>query len=198
MVSLFTDHTDVDIEYSIPDEVPDVSSEKYPAEYEDWYKPGMYKVGVDISAGVYRVDALDGDGYFSVCSDSSGKSSSILFNDIFDSYVYILLEDGQYLTLSRSVALESKGIPAAQPEDGVFSDGTFRIGVDIPAGEYKIVGTSDDSYYRLMGTPQCEYDKQEFITADYVESAVYQTLEDGQYLTLEGGAYLTVSSFPEA
>ena len=172
----------------------DVSPDTLPEQYSDWYQPGMYKVGVDLAAGVYRADALEGDGYFAVCSDSSGKSESILFNDMFETYTYLVLQEGQYLKLSRCVALESEKVPAEQPQDGVFTNGVFRVGIDIPAGEYKITGNSDDSYYRLMGSAQCAYDDREYIASDYVEITVYLTLEDGQFLTLEGGAQLPVEN----
>ncbi len=177
----------------------DGSSDTLPEQYRDWYQPGMYKVGVDLAAGVYRADALAGDGYFAVCSDSTGKSGSILFNDMFETYTYFELQEGQYLRLSRCVALESEKVPAEQPKNGVFTDGIFRVGTDIPAGEYRITGSSDDSYYRLMGSAECPYDDREYIASDYVENSVYLTLEDGQFLTLEGGAQLTVeNSLPQA
>lgn len=183
--------------YSYTDD--DFSDDELLAEkYVGWYPPGMYKVGTDLAAGVYRADALDGDGYFAVYSDSSGKSDSILFNDIFDGYAYFVLKEGQYLKLSRCAALESEKVPAEQPEDGVFTDGTFRIGIDIPAGEYKITASGSDSYYCLMGSAQCAYEDQQYIASDYVENSVYLTLEDGQFLTLEDGAALTVEeTFPQ-
>lgn len=66
----------------------------------DGYLPeGMYKVGVDFSAGEYKLKA-DGDGYFEVDVDSSHKFSSIITNDIFSGETYITVKTGQYLVLS--------------------------------------------------------------------------------------------------
>ena len=63
-----------------------------------YYGEGMYKVGVDIPAGEYNVQANAGErGYIEVSADASGDS--IITNDIFNNNTYISVSDGQFLTL---------------------------------------------------------------------------------------------------
>ena len=60
---------------------------------------GMYKVGVDIDAGEYKVTP-DGNGYYEVDSSSAGTLDAIVANENFSSDVYVTVSDGQYLKLS--------------------------------------------------------------------------------------------------
>lgn len=78
----------------------------YPASYvsdgtikNDNLSGGMYKVGVDIEAGEYKVTP-EGDGYYEVDSSSAGTLDVIVANENFDSDVYVTVSDGQYLKLS--------------------------------------------------------------------------------------------------
>lgn len=78
----------------------------YPASYvsegkvkNDNLSGGMYKVGVDIEAGEYKVTP-EGDGYYEVDSSSAGTLDAIVANENFSSDVYVTVSDGQYLKLS--------------------------------------------------------------------------------------------------
>lgn len=78
----------------------------YPASYvsegkvkNDNLSGGMYKVGVDIDAGEYKVTP-DGNGYYEVDSSSAGTLDAIVANENFSSDVYVTVSDGQYLKLS--------------------------------------------------------------------------------------------------
>lgn len=84
----------------------------YPASYvsegkvkNDNLSGGMYKVGVDIEAGEYKVTP-DGDGYYEVDSSSVGTLDSIVANENFSSDVYVTVSDGQYLKLSRATLVK--------------------------------------------------------------------------------------------
>ena len=65
------------------------------------YPDGMYLVGKDIPAGEYKVSATNG-GYYEVTANSTGDLGTIISNDNFDGEVYLTVQDGQYLKLSRS------------------------------------------------------------------------------------------------
>ena len=62
---------------------------------------GMYKTGVDLPAGEYKVTA-DSMGYAEVSSNSSHDMGSIVSNDNFQGEKYITVKDGQYLKLTRA------------------------------------------------------------------------------------------------
>ena len=66
---------------------------------------GMYKVGVDIDAGEYKVTP-DGNGYYEVDSSSVGTLDAIVANENFSSDVYVTVADGQYLKLSGATLVK--------------------------------------------------------------------------------------------
>ncbi|WP_157047247.1 hypothetical protein [Alkaliphilus metalliredigens] len=67
-------------------------------------KQEMYKIGLDLEPGEYKV-AAEGMGYIEVSTDSRGGLESIVTNDNFEGEKYITVQDGQYLKL-MSAALE--------------------------------------------------------------------------------------------
>lgn len=138
---------------------------------------GMYKVGVDIPAGEYvLITDIYGHGYFAINSDSSGDS--ILNNDNFATNAIVTVIDGQYLELSGCLAYKLGEEPTLDTTD----EGTFKVGVHISAGEYKI--HSDGSGYVEVGTSSAA--DYEIVTNDNFEGDSYITVSDGQYLKLSG------------
>lgn len=138
------------------------------------YSSGMYKVGEDIPAGEYVVFASGGSGYFCVSSDSN--QDNILFNDNFNYNSIITINDGEYLDLSRCYAVPLE----EEPEVKVTGEGMFKVGVHIPAGEYKLDSGADSGYYCIY--PDSRQDN--IIANDIFEGQNYVTVSDGQYLLL--------------
>lgn len=62
---------------------------------------GMYKVGLDIQPGEYKVVAQD-SGYVEVSSNSSHDLYSIVSNDNFDDEKYVTIKQGQYIKLGNA------------------------------------------------------------------------------------------------
>lgn len=140
------------------------------------YITGNYKVGVDVPAGEYVVFANSGAGYFCVSSDSN--KDDILFNENFVYNSIITIRDGEYLELSRCYA-----VPLAEdPEIALDSVGMFKVGVHIPAGEYKLETTADNTGYYCIYTDSRQDD---IISNDLFEGQNYVTVSDGQYLVIE-------------
>ena len=73
------------------------------------YKNGMYKVGVHIPAGKYKVIPYSDLSYYAIYKDSSGQMDSIINNETIDNPIYINISDGQYLELQDAlINLNSK------------------------------------------------------------------------------------------
>lgn len=70
------------------------------------YPDGMYKVGVDIDAGEYKITAGTSGCYFAVLSSSNGTLDDIISNQNLDAGVgdYITVTDGQYLEIRGGTA----------------------------------------------------------------------------------------------
>lgn len=139
------------------------------------HSAGTYKVGEDIPAGEYKLES-SGKGYYCVYPDTS--KSEILENDNFSSVNYINLEDGQCVELSRCSMTE---IAYATPTSTPSGNGMYKIGFDIPAGEYKLSATDNRGYYCIYDNSSVNRDIQD---NDNFEGTAYCTVSDGQYLVI--------------
>ena len=150
------------------------------------YNPDFYKVGTDIPSGEYILFAKDGYGYFCVSPDSN--QDDITFNENFDYNSFITINDGEYLELYSCYA-----IPVEEnPEIDLSGPGMFRVGIDIPAGEYKLAATDDCGYYCIY--PDSRQD--DIISNDIFENQNYVTVSNGQYLVLSGCKFTEIPEKP--
>ena len=63
---------------------------------------GQYKVGTDIPAGVYIVEATDEYGYYEITSDGRHDILNIISNDYFKNSKTVTLSNGQYIELENA------------------------------------------------------------------------------------------------
>ena len=74
-------------------------------------------------------------------------------------------------------------------QDQVYKDGTYKVGSDIPAGEYKFTQTSSyGGYVERSSDSSMELDSiisNEVTTEE--GSSLYVTVNDGEYLKIQGG-----------
>ena len=94
---------------------------------------GTYKVGSEIPAGQYY---LVGSGYFAILKDGSGTLDAIIANDNFSGNSIVDLADGQYFELKGASMYPIEFYDPIEKTE--FKDGTYRVGIDMPAGEYKV------------------------------------------------------------
>ena len=152
-----------------------------------WKKSGTYKVGVDIEAGEYFIECTSYNCYVQLSSDSKGTLDSIIANDNISTHTYITVRDGEYLTVTGGKFAPSSKVSAVSPiSDGVYGEGMYKVGKDIPAGEYKIVATN---YCYIEVSSNSNHTLQSIITNDNIEvgTSTYITVKDGQYIKVSGG-----------
>lgn len=164
-----------------PTDTPTEAPTEPPTEKITTYSAGTYKVGSDIPAGEYCIYCVsDIGGYYSVNEDSKGDS--IIGNDNFDYNAFVTIYDGQYLELSRAMAVPVSAIDGVSYKIDTSKTGTFRVGIDIPAGEYKLINDSElGGYYCVYNNSNPDAD---IVTNDNFEGQTYITVSDGQYLLL--------------
>lgn len=143
---------------------------------ENPYMPGMYKVGVDLPAGEYCFVASGGNGYACVSEDSN--QDDILENEMFEHTWFVTVSDGQYLKASRCGFVVAADVVLNIEPDGSFEEGMYRVGIDIPAGEYKLTST-DGGYYCIYKNSVPPFD---IISNDLFDGSSYVTVKNGQYL----------------
>lgn len=113
---------------------------EYPPKNE-WYQPGKYAVGAEIPSALYYVVPLSADtpaSYSITRVDSSGRESPVTSNGGIVTYDFIYVHNSEFFDLKNGKAILATNIPPLVPEDGRYTSGKYRIGTDIPAGEYKI------------------------------------------------------------
>lgn len=173
-----TSETKVETELAtetVTEKVTEPATEKITAYYS-----GTYKVGEDIPAGEYCIFSTENkrSGYYSVNADSNGDD--IIGNDVFDYNAFVTISDGQYLELNRAKAIPVEEIGEIETNQS----GMFRVGIDIPAGEYKIESTKNDmnGYYSIYNSSE---PNASIVTNNLFDGQTYVTVSDGQYLSLE-------------
>lgn len=146
------------------------------------YQAGMYKVGSDIPAGEYVLIA-DGQAYFQIAKDSTGTLDSILANDNFTNRSIVTVKEGQYLTINSCTAYASKDAPKVTPDNGYLPEGMYKVGIDLPAGEYKV---SADGQGYVEVSNNSLHDLESIVSNDNFQGDKYITIKNGQYLKLSG------------
>ena len=144
------------------------------------YEAGQYKVGLDFAAGEYvAMASSDVGGYICVSSDSLGRD--IIFNELFDVNTIFTVKRGEYVELSRCVAVAA---------DDFYSRYTIRtdnygvmlkVGYDVRPGEYRLTAQPGETGY------YCIYDDSrhdDIVANDLFENRIYITLRSGQYVVL--------------
>lgn len=172
----FDVNTNIDTGFVEPSETPKIEVV--------WYESGMYKVGTDIPAGEYFVMSDEyNSAYIELASDSTGEFESTIMNDIIDTFRFITVTDGQYITIDDAQFTEADNAIITQPEDGIYVEGMYRVGIDIPAGEYLVQSEdSDMGFVEVTSNSTGNFD--DIITNEIVEGSIYITISDGQYIKI--------------
>lgn len=170
-----------------PAQISQSSGNTNNTEEDIWTKSGTYKVGTDIPAGEYLVVATGYNCYVEVSKDSTGTLDSIVTNDNTTTRVYVSLLDGQYFKVSDGKFALSEKVAPFEPTDSVYDQGVYKVGKDIPAGEYKI--TANDSNCYIEVSSNCTGSLDSIITNDNISigESTYITVSDGQFIKLYGG-----------
>lgn len=147
------------------------------------YINGTYVVGDDIPAGEYYVapakNSTQSEFYVANSSDDKVvRSENVINND------FVRLQEGEYVVLNGTYALPVNEMPDLTPKDGIYSAGVYRVGIDIPAGEYELHATSkEESYYSVTNDMNGNKIDQSNNLEEGKSTTI--TISDGQFLTLE-------------
>lgn len=159
---------------------PTAPAVQTPAEPANKYTEGQYKIGLDMPAGSYVFfPSKRGDsGYFCCTTDANGDD--IISNDHFDTYSIYEVLQGEYLELSDCYAVPME--EATIPDTG-YTDGTYIVGIHIPAGEYKVKSIVDgrSGYYCIYS----DLRRDDIVANDYFEGSGYIELHNGDVVILE-------------
>jgi len=167
------------------DDTKNVTESKKEEKKDNKIKSGTYKVGTDLPAGEYLVIAKSMS-YIECTKDSTGALESVVFNDNLtaNSNSYVTLKDGEYFKLTGGEMYAIAEAPSIIPSDGLYKDGMYKVGKDIPAGEYKVSLTGSMGYTEVTTNSRHQLDS--VVTNENVQSDTYLTVKEGQYLKMTG------------
>lgn len=155
-----------------------------PAEDEpkNYFANGQFKVGADLPAGEYLAV---GTGYVEVAKSSGGGTNNILVNDnIENAQRYIAAADGEYVKVTGDIKLYPSAAAPKLDTSGKLQAGQYKVGVDIPPGEYKIF-LEAGGYFAVTKDTRHAYVKNQFTNEG---GQFYATLAEGQYLQIRTGS----------
>lgn len=148
-------------------------------------KAGTYKVGEEIPAGEYLFISK-GMGYIQCSTDTTGALESIVYNDNVKGHSYITVNEGEYLKLQGGEMYPVAEAPSVVPADGLYKDGMYKVGQDIPAGEYKVKLTSAAGMGYIEVATDSRHKIESIVSNENVQADSYITVSDGQYLKING------------
>lgn len=151
---------------------------------------GNYKVGKDLPAGEYYVKCDSYNLYLAVSSDSSGDLDSVIYNLNTHGGVYITVEDGEYLEIQGGKLYKLDDSPDRGAEDGKYKEGMYKVGDDIPAGEYTVKSTEKQGYIEVSSNSR--HKVEDIVANDNFKTDKKVKLSNGQYITLSNGAEIDV------
>ena len=158
----------------------------------DQHGDGTYKVGFDIVAGEYIAFSTGKySGY--VCVSTDANQNDILENEIFYGSHYITVSDEQYLQVDNAII-----IPAAKYNVGLtnyidIAEGMYKVGTDIPAGEYKVSKfvRNSSGYYCIYNNSNAD---RKIVNNNIFKTSAYVTVNVGDYLLLSNATATLVES----
>ncbi len=141
---------------------------------------GQYKIGTDLPAGEYYIKCNSINLYVEISSDSSGELDSIISNLNTEGGVYVTVRDGEYLKVDGGEIFNITDIEI-EPENGYYPAGQYKVGEDIPAGEYTLEALDGEEGY-IEVTSDSRHTLESIITNDLFNNNKIITLTDGQYV----------------
>lgn len=153
---------------------------------------GVYIVGETINAGTYWFEGEDAElsSFYLLQPTDDGKGYNVaLLNDYYG-HNLMELKNGEVLILDNDEGMRHID-PIAPLDNGFkapYSSGVYRVGVDVPAGSYRLgIGSGADDFSAIYIMSDLEYTDGSYLyEAQYVEGDRPDevTLEEGTYVEL--------------
>jgi hypothetical protein len=156
-----------------------------------WSSEGRYLVGTDIPAGLYYIEATNGFGFYEVASDSSGSFESIITNDIFSTWSFIEVKDGEFLYFERAKAAPSSDIVPITAR----GDGIYRVGYDIPPGTYTLQSTT--AYLAYAAVLKSTRGSGNIIENELFEGQYSISAQIGEFLEVSNAEIISIKATPQ-
>lgn len=147
-----------------------------------WYSSGTYEVGKDIPAGeYYALSNPEIQGFFKINYVKSWQECEIKCWDNFYNSVYFTVEDGECLTVSYADFIKAEDAPETKKIDQKYTENSYKVGSDIPAGSYQLVPVENDADYVIEKNSL--HSSGSVLDSDELTKKINIKVLDGQYLS---------------
>lgn len=152
------------------------------------YTTGKYAVGTDIPSGTYKLIASsETPGFYKISRSSSDNYLDMSENDVFPTFTYVFIDEGQFLMLVDATAIPMDQAPPYIPQKGKYLSGKYLVGKDIPEGNYTVYPERDFGYIEVA--PAAVRDVSSLLLSKYIEGPFNINLSEGEFLKLSS-AYI--------
>ncbi len=172
---------------------------------------GVYLVGEDIPAGEYilypNVKKSDGEVTpvleVRKTKEAAADSKDFLYRREFYMRQYVNLNDGEYIAFEHALLYLPEKVRLKPLGKEGYAAAQLKVGEDIEAGEYVIVGENKKLYYFITSKPEAALygtaalNSPDMLDFDYCENRIYLKVKSGQYLSFLGGKLYKVGDAPK-
>ncbi|WP_033164794.1 hypothetical protein [Clostridium sp. KNHs205] len=103
-----------------------------------WIQSGKYTVGRDIKQGLYICKDNDITSMGEVIVEAESKEGDKKVNYLFDDMTYVFLQEGNIVTFGDKTEMALADVFSLPQSnyDGIYYEGAYKVGEEIPEGEY--------------------------------------------------------------
>lgn len=164
---------------------------------------GIYLAGRDIPAGDYVLYPNAGEpGFFEIRKTEGrvAERDDFICSKDFYARQWVSVNEGEYLEVRLSDLYKPENVKVAQSNESGFDVAQFKVGVDIPEGEYLLCGYEKLLFYMITSTFYAgtqDLNAPEVLELDNCEYRQYVKLKNGQYIYFTSGRLYALNNAPE-
>lgn len=162
-------------EVNVPDKKQAPSKNNVISKFED----GEYIVGKNMPEGEYKILSDKGYGFFECSSNPSSPESTVIYTENFKGNSYFIVHKGQYVRIRDCYAIPIAKAPKFSGPN--ITEGVYKVGFDIPAGQYTIKHGGNGSYFEITKVP---HDISAILSNNLIDNDIVVNVNNGQYLKL--------------
>jgi hypothetical protein len=121
---------------------------------------------------------------FVIYNNMSKSRSDIVTLDLFRNRTIVTVKEGEFLEVVIGT-LYPIGEAPALPQTGILPEGTYKVGVEIPAAIYTLRSTSDQYQGHYVVSTSSRHNAADVIKDERFDDLAFVVVHDGQYITLK-------------